>query len=169
MAELFGVTGWKNSGKTTLVTSLVTHFVAKGLRVSTIKHAHKSFDVDHEGTDSFLHRKAGAHEVAIASPKRWALMHEATSAGAAPTLETMIARLSPCDLILVEGYKSNPIPKIECIRKAGNEGEAIWITNSSVVALATDLSVLGCSLPCFDINAIEDMADYIAQLLGLRV
>ncbi|MGI9355845.1 MAG: molybdopterin-guanine dinucleotide biosynthesis protein B [Rhizobiaceae bacterium] len=169
MAELFGVTGWKNSGKTTLVTSLVTHFVAKGLRVSTIKHAHESFDVDHEGTDSFAHRAAGAHEVAIASPKRWALVHEATSVGAAPTLETMIARLSPCDLVLVEGYKSSSIPKIECIREAGIKGAPIWKANTSVVAIATDMPVPGCSLPSFDIDAIEDMADYITQLLGLRI
>ena len=169
MAELFGVTGWKNSGKTTLVTELVTQFVSKGLRVSTIKHAHKSFDVDHEGTDSFLHRKAGAHEVAIASPKRWALMHEATSAGAAPTLDTMVARLSPCDLVLVEGYKSSTIPKIECIRKVNAKNDQIWRSNKSVVALASEITVIDCPLSRFDIDAVEDMTDYIAQLLGLRI
>jgi len=169
LAEIFGVTGWKNSGKTTLVTKLVTQFVSKGLRVSTIKHAHESFDIDHEGTDSSLHRKAGAHEVAIASPKRWALMHEATSAGAAPTLDTMIARLSPCDLVLVEGYKGSLIPKIECIRKANAKDDQIWKSNKSIVALATEVTVSDCSLPRFDINAVEDMTDYIAQLLGLRI
>ncbi len=169
MAELFGVTGWKNSGKTTLVTRLVSHFVDKGLRVSTIKHAHESFDVDHEGTDSYAHRAAGAHEVAIASPKRWALLHEAASAGAAPTLETMISRLSPCDLVLVEGYKSSDLPKIECIRKQARAGNPIWKTNSSIVALAIDEPEKSCSLPQFQIDAIEDMADYMAQLLGLRI
>ncbi len=169
MAEIFGVTGWKNSGKTTLVTRLVAHFVSKGLRVSTIKHAHESFDVDHAGTDSYEHRAAGAHEVAIASPKRWAILHETESAGAAATLDTMIAKLSPCDLVIVEGYKSSAIPKIECIREGSSRDEPIWKSSTSVVALASDHVIEDCPLPQFRNDAVEDMADYMVQLLGLPI
>ncbi|MDD9909569.1 MAG: molybdopterin-guanine dinucleotide biosynthesis protein B [Ahrensia sp.] len=169
MAELFGITGWKDTGKTTLTRNLVSHFVSFGLRVSTIKHAHEDFDIDHVGTDSFAHREAGAHEVAIASPKRWAIMHEATSRGAAPTLETMLARLSTCDLVLVEGYKSSPIPKIECILDAQSSQAPIWTSNKSVVAIASPAPDAEAPLPHFDISAIGDIADYITERLGLRV
>ena len=107
MSRLFGIVGWKNSGKTTLVSSLVREFTNRGLTVSTIKHAHHNFQIDSERTASFSHRAAGAHEVALVSKDRWALMHENKSASEEPSLDSMVAKMAPCDLILVEGYSEH--------------------------------------------------------------
>ena len=109
---VFGITGWKNSGKTTLVVRLVEEFTARGFRVSTVKHAHHAFDIDREGTDSHRHRVAGASEVALVSGRRWALMHELRDDDE-PALGEILARLSPCDLVLIEGYKREAHAKIE--------------------------------------------------------
>ena len=111
--RVFGITGWKNSGKTTLTERLVTALSDRGFRVSTIKHAHHGFDIDHAGTDSFRHRAAGAGEVAVVSARRWALMHELRGEDE-PLLAQVLETLAPCDLVLVEGYKRDPHPKIEC-------------------------------------------------------
>ena len=100
--RVFGITGWKNSGKTTLTERLVREFVARGRKISTVKHAHHGFDIDREGTDSFRHREAGAGEVAIVSGRRWALMHELADEEE-PALGDILARLAPCDIVLVEG------------------------------------------------------------------
>jgi molybdopterin-guanine dinucleotide biosynthesis protein B len=112
---VFGITGWKNSGKTQLVTRLVAEFTQRGLKVSTVKHAHHNFDVDKPGADSYRHREAGAVEVALVSGRRWALMHELRDQEE-PPLEDILARLTPCDLILIEGYKRENHPKIETRR-----------------------------------------------------
>lgn len=113
--KLWGVAGWKNSGKTGLMERLVAEFTARGLSVSTLKHAHHAFDVDQPGKDSFRHRQAGATEVLLSSGRRWALMHELRDAEE-PGLETLLAKLSPVDLILIEGFKTGPHPKIEAHR-----------------------------------------------------
>ena len=113
--RVFGITGWKNSGKTGLAARLVTEFTRRGYRVSTVKHAHHDFDIDKPGADSFRHREAGAHEVAIVSGTRFAIMHELRDAPE-PALADILTRLAPCDLVLIEGYKREPIPKIEARR-----------------------------------------------------
>ena len=104
MSKVIGVAGFKNAGKTTLVEKLVAELTRRGYRVSTVKHAHHSFDIDHEGRDSFRHRKAGASEVAVVSRHRWAIIHESREE-AEPTLQEILAKLGPCDLVIVEGYK----------------------------------------------------------------
>src|ERR1700710_2711071 len=113
--KVFGIAGGKNSGKTGLAVRLVEEFTRRGYRVSTIKHAHHDFDIDKVGADSFRHREAGAHEVALVSGTRYAIMHELRGAPE-PSFEEILARLAPCDLVLIEGYKREPIPKIEARR-----------------------------------------------------
>ena len=113
--KIFGIAGWKNSGKTGLAVRLVSELVARGYRVSTIKHAHHDFDIDKVGADSYRHRQAGAHEVTIVSGTRFAIMHELRGAPE-PSFEEILARIAPCDLVLIEGYKREPIPKIEARR-----------------------------------------------------
>ncbi len=127
--RVFGITGWKNSGKTTLTERLITELTSRGWRVATVKHAHHDFDIDKEGTDSFRHRLAGATEVAIVSDRRWALMHELRG-DEEPLLETMLARMSPCDIVLVEGYKRENHKKIEARRDRG-EGSDSFIGKRS--------------------------------------
>src|SRR5260370_34393929 len=115
--KIFGFAGWSGSGKTTLMTALIPELVARGLTVSTIKHAHHAFDVDQPGKDSWRHREAGATEVLVASERRWALMHELRDAPE-PSLDALVARISPVDLLLVEGFKRHPHPKLEVYRAA---------------------------------------------------
>ena len=113
--RIFGLAGWSGSGKTTLLAGILPELVARGLRVSTIKHAHHEFDIDRPGKDSWRHRQAGASEVMVASARRWAIMHELRGA-TEPTLDELVARMSPVDLLLVEGWKRHPHPKIEVHR-----------------------------------------------------
>ena len=120
--QILGLAGWSGSGKTTLLTALLPLLTARGLRVSTVKHAHHGFDLDQPGKDSWRHREAGAHEVMIASSRRWALLHE--NEGEEPSLAALLARLSPVDLVLVEGFKSYPHPKLEVHRPALGRGPA---------------------------------------------
>src|SRR5262245_12971297 len=112
---VFGISGWKNSGKTGLTVRLVEELTSRGYRISTVKHAHHDFDIDKPGADSFRHREAGACEVAIVSGKRFAIMHELRG-DAEPSLVDILERIAPCDLVLVEGYKREPVPKIELRR-----------------------------------------------------
>lgn len=164
--RVFGVTGWKNSGKTTLVTRLVAEFVRRGVRVATVKHAHHAFDIDTPGTDSFRHREAGASEVMIVSDGRWALMHE-LAGEAEPSFEAVIARLSPTDLILVEGYKRGPHPKIEVRRSAAAKGEPLDPSDPTIRAIAADHPAQG-GLPVFDIDDVAAIAGFIAAEVGLE-
>ena len=163
--RLFGVTGWKNSGKTTLVCELVREITSRGFSVSTVKHAHKSFDIDHEGRDSHQHRISGASEVAISSGIRWALVHELRGARE-PSLDEMLARLSPVDLVIVEGYKRDRHPKIECRRVEARSQEEIATDDPTVVAIARDFDVES-ALPNFDINDIASIADFVLSHVGL--
>lgn len=156
-----GIAGWKNSGKTTLTSRLVAEFAARGLKVATVKHAHHDFDVDHEGTDSFRHRMAGAGEVAIVSARRWAIMHELRDE-TEPALEEVLARLSPCDIVLVEGYKRASIPKIEVRRREAADSTPLSPGDASVIAIATDDPGMQSHVPVFDLDHIRAIADFIA-------
>ncbi|MEM8732035.1 MAG: molybdopterin-guanine dinucleotide biosynthesis protein B [Pseudomonadota bacterium] len=162
--KVFGVAGWKNTGKTGLVERLVSELTSRGLSVSTIKHAHHRVDVDQQGTDSYRHRQAGACEVVLASANRFALMHELRGADE-PELEDLLAKMSPVDLVLVEGYKSAPHPKIETYRAAA--GQALLAkTESSIRAVASDSSVQ-VDVPVFDLNDTSAIADFILRESGL--
>ena len=162
--KLYGVTGWKNAGKTGLMERLVTEFVARGLRVSTVKHAHHSFDVDHIGKDSHRHREAGASEVLLASRNRFALMHELRDEDE-PTLQTLLSKLAPVDLVLVEGYKRDRHPKIEAFRaETGNP--LIAPEDDTIRAIASD-SPLDVDRPVFDLNDTRAIADFIMGEVGL--
>lgn len=165
---IFGVSGWKNSGKTTLVEALVSEFTRRGLSVNTVKHAHHAFNLDHEGTDSWRHQNAGAREVALISSQRWALMHENAAGDTEPDLDTMVAKMTPCDLILAEGFKASPINKIETIRQSSLKRTPLWQTHEGVVAVASDTVLADCSKPQFSLNAISEIADFISQIEGLN-
>lgn len=156
---ILGVTGWKNSGKTTLVERLVAELVRRGRRVSTVKHAHHDFDIDVPGTDSFRHRQAGASEVAIVSARRWALMHELRGEDE-PPLASVLSRLAPCDLVIVEGYKREGHPKIEARRRAARDTAPLSAQDASIVAVAADHPQPGETLPVFDIDDIARIADF---------
>ena len=163
--KVWGIVGWKNSGKTGLMERLVAEFVARGLRVSTIKHAHHTFDVDHEGKDSHRHRVAGASEVLLSSRNRWALMHELRQDDE-PTLEELLARLSPVDLVLVEGYKRDRHPKVEAHRATTGQ-ELIAPGDETVRAVASDAGAVVDGRPTFDLDDTRAIADFIAQELDL--
>jgi molybdopterin-guanine dinucleotide biosynthesis protein B len=164
---VFGVTGWKNSGKTTLVEALVRELTGRGWQVATVKHAHHDFDIDKEGTDSFRHRKAGAKEVAIVSGRRWALMHELREEGE-PTLEDVLSRLSPSDLVLVEGYKRGTHRKIEARRLEAKDRSPLTATDGNIAAVAADHVVTGETVPVFDLVDIAGIADFIERETGLK-
>lgn len=162
--KIFGIVGWKNAGKTGLMERLVSDISSRGLVVSTIKHAHHVFDLDQPGKDSFRHRVAGAREVLIGSGKRWALMHELRGEDE-PTLDDLLAKLSPVDLVLVEGYKGDAHPKIEAHRGAtGNP--LIAPGDPSVVAVASDVSI-GIDRPVFDLDDTAALAEFILTEVGL--
>ncbi|WP_349360395.1 molybdopterin-guanine dinucleotide biosynthesis protein B [Stappia sp.] len=165
---VFGVTGWKNSGKTTLVIRLVETLTARGLRVSTVKHAHHAFDIDHEGTDSYRHRQAGASEVALVSGRRWALMHELREE-AEPPLTEILARLAPCDLVLIEGYKREGHPKIEARRRDARKHTPLCAEDRQVRAIASDApETVAEDLPVFALDDVEAIADFILAACGLE-
>jgi molybdopterin-guanine dinucleotide biosynthesis protein B len=165
--KAFGVAGFSGSGKTTLVERLVPELIGKGVRVSVVKHAHHSFDIDQPGKDSYRHRMAGAQEVLVSSQARWALMAELRGASEL-TLSQVLSKLSPCDLVLVEGFKREPIPKLEVHRQA-NGKDWIFPSDANVVAVATDATdIPQSSLPRFGLNDIEHIADFILGHLRLR-
>ena len=163
--KIFGFAGYSGSGKTTLIEKLIPLFVQRGLKVSLIKHAHHTFDVDQPGKDSFRHRHAGCTEVLLTSSRRWALMHELRGA-AEPTLNEQIERLSPCDLLLVEGFKHEPIPKLEVYRAEVGES-MIHPHDRNIVAIASDAKV-DSALPQLNLNAPETIAAFILKQVGLE-
>jgi molybdopterin-guanine dinucleotide biosynthesis protein B len=164
--KIFGVTGWKNSGKTGLMERLITEFTARGLSVSSIKHAHHSFDIDHPGRDSYRHRDAGTRQVLLASRNRWALMHELRNEDE-PSLGDLLKQLSPVDLVLIEGYKRDRHPKIEAHRKETGQ-PLIAPEDETIVAVASDASV-AIDRPVLDLNDTASIANFIAQHLKLDV
>ncbi|WP_117191272.1 molybdopterin-guanine dinucleotide biosynthesis protein B [Rhizobium terrae] len=165
--RVFGISGWKNSGKTGLVERLVAELTRRGYRISTVKHAHHDFDIDRPGADSFRHRRAGAHEVAIVSGTRFAIMHELRDEPE-PPLKDVLARLAPCDLVLIEGYKREPVPKIEARRLGAKSREPLAPNDPHIVAIAADHPVTDTSLPVFDLDDTAGIADFIVNTTGLR-
>ena len=164
--RIFGITGWKNSGKTTLTERLVAELVRRGWTVSTVKHAHHAFDIDKQGTDSFRHRAAGAAEVAIVSANRWALMHELRDEQE-PRLEAVLGRLAPCDLILIEGYKREAHPKIEVRRRGAKDTASLAAGDPGIVAIAADHAITGETVPLFDLDDIAAIASFVEATTGL--
>ena len=165
--KIFGIAGWKNSGKTGLAVRLVTEFTRRGYKISTIKHAHHDFDIDKVGADSFRHREAGAHEVTIVSGTRYAIMHELRDEPE-PSFAEILARLAPCDLILIEGYKREPIPKIEARRLEAANRTPLAPQDPHIVAIAADHPIEDAgALPIFDLDDTLAIADFIATTVGL--
>lgn len=168
--RVYGVTGWKNTGKTTLTERLVTEITGRGLTVSTVKHAHHSAEIDEPGRDSHRHRLAGARQVVLATPKRWALMTELRGADE-PALEALLAHLAPVDLVLVEGYKHSPHPKIEAHRP--ESGHPLLARDSATVrAVAStlppgDALFASLTVPVLPLDAVAAIADFILAETGL--
>jgi molybdopterin-guanine dinucleotide biosynthesis adapter protein len=162
--KVFGFAGWSGSGKTTLIEKLIPRFVKRGLRVSLVKHAHHTFDVDQPGKDSYRHRHAGASEVMVTSSRRWVLMHELRGAQE-PTFDEQLQRLSPCDLVIVEGFKHAPIAKLE-VRRAGTEEGLLHPQDRHIVAVASDERV-ETTLPLLELNDDAAIADFILRHLKL--
>jgi molybdopterin-guanine dinucleotide biosynthesis protein B len=163
--KVFGFAGWSGSGKTTLIEALVPRFVAAGLTVSLVKHAHHSFDVDRPGKDSYRHREAGCKEVLVSSEKRWVVMHELRGEPE-PGLDEQIKRVSACDLLLVEGYKRHPMPKLEIYREA-NGKPLLHPEDPHIVAIAADVR-LETPLPRFDLDDHDRIAEFILTYHGFR-
>ena len=162
--RLYGVVGWKNAGKTGLMERLVAEICARGFSVSTVKHAHHVFDVDQPGKDSHRHRIAGATEVLLASRKRFALMHELREEEE-PSLDDLLAKLAPVDLVLIEGYKRDAHAKIEAFR--GETGNPLIAENDPTIkAVASDMP-LNLERPVFDLNDTKAIADFILSEVGL--
>jgi len=164
--NIMGITGWSGSGKTALMIRLIPELTARGCRVATVKHAHHDFDIDKPGKDSCEHRAAGATEVVVSSARRWALIHENRD-DAEPTLEQILARMSPADIVLVEGYKNETHPKIEVHRPATG-ADLICRTNDSIVAVAADAAIPGLTVPALDLNDAGAIADFVADYCGFK-
>jgi molybdopterin-guanine dinucleotide biosynthesis protein MobB len=164
--KLLGIAGFKNTGKTTLTERLVSELTSRNYRISTIKHAHHGFDIDQAGRDSWRHRQAGAREVAIVSMKRWALVHELRGE-AEPPLAEVLAKLSPCDLVLTEGYKSERHPKIE-VRDVYLGHPELAGKDQTVIAIAANAAIDNAPVPVFDREDTKGLADFIIERLGLK-
>ena len=162
--KVLGIAGFSGSGKTTLIEKIIPELVRDGLRISLIKHAHHEFDVDQPGKDSYRHRMAGCAEVLVSSDRRWALMHELRGA-AEPSLQEQLRHFGPCDLVLVEGYKNDPIPKIEVHRRAV-QAPLLYPQDSNVIAIATD-EPLETALPQFTLDDVPGIARFVTRHLGL--
>ena len=160
--RIIGLAGWSGSGKTTLITKLIPRLIARGVRVSTINHAHHGFDLDQPGKDSFMHRAAGATEVAISSANRWAVLHELRGAPEW-NLADLLAKLSPVDLVLVEGFKRDRIvPKLE-IYRAANGKPLLHPEDPSIAAIAADSPLPAATVPVVDLNDIEVIASVLLE------
>ncbi|MDB5811280.1 MAG: molybdopterin-guanine dinucleotide biosynthesis protein [Betaproteobacteria bacterium] len=164
--KIFGIAGYSGSGKTTLIEKLIPLFTARGLKVSLLKHAHHTFDVDQPGKDSHRHRHAGCQEVLVSSSRRWALMHELRGAHE-PTLQELVGHISPCDLLLIEGFKHEAIPKLEVYRSVVGES-LLHPQDAHIVAVASDQKV-ETSLPQFDLNDAKAIAAFIIERAGAQV
>jgi molybdopterin-guanine dinucleotide biosynthesis protein B len=164
-ARVFGVVGWSGSGKTTLVTALIPELVGRGLTVSTVKHTHHDIDIDKPGKDSHRHREAGATEVLVTSPKRWALIHELRGA-TEPDMESLIGRMAKVDLVLVEGFKSHRFAKLEVHRPAFGK-PLLATTDPSIVAIASDQALPGIGLPVLALADVEAVAVFIMAHFNL--
>ena len=164
--KVIGVAGFKNSGKTTLVEKLVTALTAQGYRVSTVKHAHHSFDIDHEGRDSFRHRKAGATEVAVVSAGRWAIIHELRNE-AEPPLAAILTKLAACDIVIIEGYKRDGHDKIE-LRNLALDHPKLAGEDPTIVAIAANGAIADAPVPVFNRDDVAALSQFIINHLELR-
>jgi molybdopterin-guanine dinucleotide biosynthesis adapter protein len=158
-ARVLGIVGWSGSGKTTLITRLIPLLTRRGVRIATVKHAHHTFDVDHPGKDSYEHRKAGAAEVIVSSTRRWVQMHELGDSPEA-SLGELLRRISPCDLILIEGFKSERHPKMEVYRSALRK-PPLYPEDPCIIALASDQPVPDAGRPVVDMNNISAVAEVV--------
>ena len=162
---VFGIIGWKNSGKTTLMERLIEEFTLRGLTISAIKHAHHSFDVDHKSRDSYKFRSAGARRTAIVSRNRWAMIHELRDEDE-PPLSEIIDHVGDCDLILIEGYKSSAHDKLE-VRNSKLDNKDLAPDDPHVIAIAFQGTVGNATLPVFDVDSISEIANFIQKHCGL--
>ena len=163
--RVFGLAGWSGAGKTTLLSKLIPALTAQGLRVSTLKHAHHNFDLDTPGKDSWVHRQSGATEVAIVSANRYAIMHELRGQPE-PTIEDLLPRLAPVDLVLIEGFKRHKHDKLETHRPA--LGKALLSPDDpDIVAVASDKKIDGLGVPLLDLNDIAAIAAFVRRRMGL--
>ncbi len=163
--KVFGIAGYSGSGKTTLLEKLIPQFTARGLKVSVIKHAHHGFDIDRPGKDSYRHREAGASEVLLSCNDRWALMHEQRD-DSDVTLEDLLDRLSPCDLVLIEGFKQEPVPKLEVYRPE-NGKPPLFPERDDIVAVATDAPI-ATQLPKLPLDDMSAIAEFVMNHLQLQ-
>ena len=154
-----GLAGWSGSGKTTLITKVIPVLIARGLKVATVKHAHHEFDIDRPGKDSWLHREAGASEVAVVSSRRWALIHELRGEPEPPLAE-ILAKLGPADLVIVEGFKHGAHPKLEIYRAAIGK-PLIYPEDNCIVAIAADTALPNAQLPVLNLDDIEGIANVL--------
>ena len=159
--RIIGLAGWSGSGKTTLITKVIPRLIARDLKVSTLKHAHHGFDVDHPGKDSFFHREAGATEVIISSAKRFAILHELRGEPEW-NLPELLAKISPVDLVLIEGYKRDNFPKLE-VHRAENGKPLIQPDDPLVVAIASDRPLPQAKVPVVDLNDVEAIVDILLK------
>ncbi|MGB7257089.1 MAG: molybdopterin-guanine dinucleotide biosynthesis protein B [Pseudolabrys sp.] len=157
--RIIGLAGWSGSGKTTLVTKAIPRLIARGVRVSTLKHAHHGFDLDQPGKDSFFHRAAGATEVIISSAKRWAILHELREEPEWD-LPALLAKMSPVDLVLVEGFKRDKFPKLE-IHRVANGKPLLHPEDPHIVAVACDTPLPQVKVPVVDLNDVEAVVDLL--------
>lgn len=162
--KVFGLAGWSGSGKTTLLKRLIPVLTSKDISVSTIKHAHHTFDIDRPGKDSFEHRLAGASEVLITSKTRWALMHE-NKGSDEPILESLLKKLSAVDLVLLEGFKKETHKKLEVYR-ASNGKPLLQKNDLNICGIASDIQLDNTTVPVFDLNDVESIAKFIMQSSG---
>jgi molybdopterin-guanine dinucleotide biosynthesis adapter protein len=163
--RVLGIVGWSGSGKTTLIEALLPVLRARGLMVSTVKHTHHGFDMDRPGKDTHRHREAGAHEVLVASSQRWALLHEVV--GQEPSLPELLARMQPVDVVLVEGFKTHPFPKLEVHRPALHK-PPIWLTHPDVAAVAADAPLQTCDRTLLPLNDSAVIVAWLVQFLALE-
>lgn len=159
--RIIGLAGWSGSGKTTLIKKAIPCLLARGLKVSTLKHAHHGFDLDQPGKDSFFHRAAGATEVVVSSAKRFAILHELREE-AEWDLPALVAKMSPVDLVLVEGYKRDAFPKLE-IHRAANGKSLIHPEDPHIVAIASDVPLPQARVPVVDLDDIDAIADLLVK------
>lgn len=165
--QLFGLAGWKGSGKTELMARLLPVLVARGFAVSAVKEARRDFDIDQPGKDSFEHRTAGATEVMLASSHRWALMHERRGQDDAPRLSEIVSRMSAVDLVLAEGFRHEPHPKLE-VHRTGSGKPLLAATDPTILAVASDRPIAGLEHPVLPLADAEAIAEFVLETCGLR-
>lgn len=164
--KVFGIVGWSGSGKTELLIKLIPEFKRRGFTISTMKHTHHDFDMDKPGKDSFRHREAGADEVMVASGKRWALMHELRDTPE-PDMDVLIEKMTPVDILLIEGFKRNKHAKLEVFRPSTGKN-MISVDDETVVAVASDEAIEELHVPLLDLDDVAQVADFIIKCTGAK-